>query len=1198
MLAGGGCIGGMTALELEFLPSIARPLPALDGAQARVAAHVLAGGGAVVPGAAGTGKSTLALTVAGQVAASGRQVVVLAASRQRAAALRDLLAQQQWPAQVAALIEVRTPPALALGYVRLWAVERDLPLPAPVLLTGAAADARLEQLLESDAAAGGQWPEHVPAQTRRMRQFRAELRNLFDAVGSVGWDAVELEKHAHARGDDAWAACARILAAYEAHQQLESGAAQAVQLDHMRVCVQAARLLTRWEVDAPTCGVNAARPAPDVVVVDDAQDLTVAATHMVDVLEAGGARLLLLGDPDAAVESFRGGDPLWFAHRVRAARARRDGGEDGAPGATFFTVLPTRHRTGGAVATAVRALSSLVPPLGEITRRAASHRSDAPWGDVARLEVRAADEAATVADLLRSEHVRRGVPWDQMAVLVRSGGQEEELAQELAALGVPVAPPRERLPLSDNPVVRVMLDLCQWAVSGQVMDDPLAWRLLRSPLVGMDSLAERQLRRLVAATDWAGRGEEQQGSPAESAAGMSATIEGQTGAELEPAGGDPLADALAAHGRPPLAVARLLQAEEVECGGLASLERARAIVKAARAAASPGSRPGQLLWAVWQAADQGTSWQEKVIGAGGKDVPERLSVAALERNLDSVVELARRADLWEQANPSGRFAAFLASVEAGVVRSDSIAASAQRPPVVEVLTPAGAAGKQWETVVVAGLDEGNWPNTALRDSFLGAGIVRALARAQRQGEEWVDDPLLAVQEVVADEARLLVSATGRARTRLYLLSDPEVGQSRFLSVIDSVLAATAGANSAGAKEGSPGNVHATGSSGSSDTDCTERGDLEGGAERADSADLGYGSASGGTGESRTEKGEPGNISSGAVPLPRQSTLAAYAATLRRVLLDEAGAGREPNPLDPRVRLLAVLAQVGVPGADPSQWLALSTVTPGEKLVPDGKKARISPSGVDYALKCPARWALQRFGGQSLDTERMDLGTLVHAFAEAYPQGEQAEDLLTALERWSSAQPQDTLEERRRIATVGAMVEALASYTQSVACQGITTEVKLTVEEPTRVISGRIDRLELVSQSDGTVTARIVDFKTGNPDTDHTVMGDNGRRQSKVLAGHPQLGIYQYLLERGELREQGVSGAQAGRLVNLKKVSRGQPLVQEQAELQGDHAWVEAILDQAEQMQRSQSFAALPGTHCNSCPVQTSCPAQRKGKRTR
>ncbi|WP_371176648.1 PD-(D/E)XK nuclease family protein [Buchananella felis] len=1156
----------MTPLELELLPAPARPLPAPDPVQARVAAHVLAGGAAVVPGAPGTGKSTLALMVAGQVAGAGRQVVVLAASRQRAAALRDLLAQQQWPAQLLARIEVRTPPALALGYVRRWAVERDVPLPAPVLLTGAAADARLERLLAADDATGGAWPEHVPEATRRMRQFRAELRNLFDAVGSVGWGAAQLEEQGRARGDDAWVACARILAGYESQQRLDAEPERAIEIDHMRVCVQAARLLARWEVDAPAHGVSATRPAPDLVVVDDAQDLTVAATHLVDALEAGGARLVLLGDPDAAVETFRGGDPLWFAQRVRAARNGRGQGDDAPPGAPLMAVLPTRHRAGGAVALALRALSSLVPPLGEITRRAASHRSDSPWGEVRAVEARGVDEAAAVADLLRSEHVRAGVAWDQMAVLVRSGGKEEELSQELAALGVPVAPPRERLPLSDNPVVRSMLDVCQWAVSGQELEEAAAWRLVRGPLVGLDGLAERQLRRLLAA----GRGEVGPGEVGPGGAALAAASAG-TGPAAGATEADPVAAALAAQERQPLGLARLLQAEQADCGGLSGIERARRIVRAARAAAGPGARPGQLLWAVWEAADQGSAWQAKVIAAAGKDVPERLSVAALERNLDSVVELARRADLWEQANPGGRFAAFLASVEAGVVRSDSIAASAQRPPVVEVLTPAGAAGRQWHTVVIAGLDEGRWPNTTLRDSFLGAGVVRALARAQRLGEEWVDDPLVAVQEVVADEARLLISAAGRAGSHLFLLSDPEVGQSRFLPLLEATLEAAAqpgGTDVAGKASGAAGAGHPRGAEG--------REPGESGAP---------------------DSGTPGSGEVWAA-LPRQSTLPAYVATLRRLLLDEAAAGRRPDPTDPRVRLLAVLAQVGVAGADPSQWRALAALTPGEKLVPDGQKARISPSGVDYALKCPARWALQRFGGQSLDTERMELGTLVHAFAEAYPLAEQATELSDALERWCASQAQGTLQERRYIETVRAMVQALASYTQAIACQGIETEVKLSVEEPTRVISGRIDRLELVAQSDGSKLARIVDFKTGNPDTDHTVMGDNGRRQSKLLAGHPQLGIYQYLLERGELRERGVAGAQIGRLVNLKKVTRGEPLVQEQAELRGDHAWVEAILDQAEAMQRGQSFAALPGTHCNSCPVQTSCPAQRKGKRTR
>ena len=51
--------------------------------------------------------------------------------------------------------------------------------------------------------------------------------------------------------------------------------------------------------------------------------------------------------------------------------------------------------------------------------------------------------------------------------------------------------------------------------------------------------------------------------------------------------------------------------------------------------------------------------------------------------------------------------------------ADTLAARARREAVA-VLTPAGAAGREWDLVVVAGVQDGVWPDLRLRDSVLGA----------------------------------------------------------------------------------------------------------------------------------------------------------------------------------------------------------------------------------------------------------------------------------------------------------------------------------------------------------------------------------------------------------------------------------------------------------------------------------------------
>ncbi|MDO4792003.1 MAG: PD-(D/E)XK nuclease family protein [Buchananella hordeovulneris] len=1135
----------MSSFELQLLPARRCALPAPDQAQHGVIVEVAAGRSGVVLGAPGTGKSTLALQCARELAAGGGQVVILAASRQRSSLLRDMVAEQGWAPELVSRISVRTPPALALSIVRTWAVQRDVPLAPPVLLTGAAADARLAALLAADEAAGGEWPEHVPAETRRMRQFRAELRSLFDAVGSAGWDSQRLRELGQEHLNLAWGPCARILAGYEAAQELGQGGEAPTEIDHLRVCLLAGQLIEGWEEEASAHGVVGAPPIASAVLVDDAQDLTLAAAGLVEAMERAGSQVVLFGDPDTAVETFRGAEPTWLARRAALARGQQGAGAAaGAPGA-LFAVLPGCYRSGGAVRTAVQAVCQHVPPLGEISRRAAAQPAQAEWGEVCLTEVTQETElAARIADLLRSEHVRRGLEWDQMAVIVRSGALERALSEELAALGVPVAPPRERLPLSDNPVVRVLLDVAKWAASGQELPEHLAWQLVRSALVGLDSLGERKLRRQLLL--------ERRGQ-------VAAPAQGEARAEAGPA--DPVAAVVTAQQEESAGLAALLLGEGKLDGPVAG---ARAILSAARRTARPGVRPGALLWAAWEASGRGPAWQERVIATVGRDVPERLSIAALERDLDAVVELARRADLWEQANPTGSFETFVHTIESGVVRSDSIAAAAQRPPLVQILTPAAAAGRQWRTVVLAGLEEGNWPNPMLRDSFLGASVVRAVARAQMRGVEYDDDLLTQAAEVVVDEARMLVSAAGRAQEKIHAFHCPQagMGSSRFLPAL-----ALGSAKAQDAEETEQA------------AECAEAAEAAGAAEVAGSAER--------AGQDTPAAGE----------VARQSTLAGYAASLRRQLLDEAGSGQVPSPADPRVRLLAALALLGVAGASPQEWRALGEFTPAGPLVAPGQKARISPSGVEYALKCPARWALQQMGGASSSSDKQEQGTLVHAFAEAYPLADQADDMRQACQDWALTYPKETIEQRRYVAEVEAMVELLAQYNESVTCD-VMVEHTLRVEQDTRVISGRIDRIELAEAAPEGQMVRIVDFKTGGLDKDHCVLDQKGRRQSAHLAGHPQLGIYQYLLDTGEMQAEGVAGALAGRLVNVRNKCKTGATKQEQGQLGAETAWVEALLDQAEQLQRGKSFVALTGDHCRSCPVQTSCPAQRKGKRIR
>lgn len=1106
----------MSDSPLRLLPAPVTALPSPDAGQAALLAAVERGHAAVVLAPPGSGRSTAGLLLAVAQARAGGRVDVLAPSRARADQLRDRLAAHlaHRDGALAARITVRTPVAYALAALRTWAVERDDPYTPPALLTGPRADHLLAELLAADH---GPWPAAVPTATRQLPEFRAELRNLFDAVGSVGWSATDLAAAAARYGVAAWQGCARILARYDARAQVgRPTPGRTIELDHVRACTRAAQLLTEWQDLARGQAVRAAVPVPDVLIIDDAQDLTPAAASLVETSAALGARLVLLGDPDQCVESFRGADPRWLGSWARRARAADPTviGRGGVK-APVRIGLPHRYRADLPLWAAVDRVAALTPLEGDAARRGAAARGQAEpatqptgagrVGDDAGLAVGSRPAAVSrvearllaashvlpqaVAHRLRARHVRDGVDWADCVVIVRSAAAAHRLARDLVALGVPVVPPAERTPLAANPVVAMLLELAGLAARQETIDSATVIRLARSALVGLDSLTERRARRWL---------------PAELTDAEALVTLASGTAELP-----------------------------ADLPGREAWVRLRAILAATAASAALG--PREALWEIWQAAGVAERWQAEVLQATGAGTAERLAVAARERDLDAVVALLRRADLWVQARPGGTTAALVRELQSDTVAMDSLARSAQLPPSVEVLTPAGAVGRSWDTVIVAELAEGQWPNPRVRDTFLQAGLVRALARAQTPvGAEALPQ---SVAENIADEARLLVAAASRA-TRLlvaYGYDGEAGGASRFLPVLA-------------------------------------------GGQVADEAALAAETS--------------GSLRPVDVSLPH------YAAALRRALLSDwrpASPEGDPPPAvpDARAQLLALLARAGVPGAEPAQWRALNTPTTSAGLRAPGPGVTVSPSAVEWALKCPARWALTSHGGQVGTSTAQTTGTLIHQFAEDYPTAAQAHDLRAALATWSAAQEPQGLEESRTVAQVLAMGELLADYIESIPGPVLAEQrLRFTVGDVT--VSGRLDRVEILD--DGVV--RVVDFKTGAKDTDHAVVQDNGRRDLARLVGNPQLGLYQYGIARGGLvGQRAVTECTDARLVNLRDPIRGRARVQNQAPLT-DPQWVEDLLREVGALLRGAQFPALPGEHCRSCPVKTSCPAQGEGRRIR
>ena len=116
---------------------------------------------------------------------------------------------------------------------------------------------------------------------------------------------------------------------------------------------------------------------------------------------------------------------------------------------------------------------------------------------------------------------------------------------------------------------------------------------------------------------------------------------------------------------------------------------------------------------------------------------------------------------------------------------DTLARRAESGDAVHVRTPAAAAGQEWDTVIVVGLQEGVWPNTRLRGQLLGATDLVDLVTLPADAP-WPTDHRTRLREVRQDELRMLAAAVSRARRQVVATAvrSPDEGPSDFLDLVD------------------------------------------------------------------------------------------------------------------------------------------------------------------------------------------------------------------------------------------------------------------------------------------------------------------------------------------------------------------------------------------------------------------------------
>ena len=682
-----------------------------------------------VLGGPGTGKTSVAVAAVLDRIAQGEcapeEVVLVSATRLGAAAARDAVTAGLTGATTEPL--ARTMPSLGFAVLRQHAVLHGHP--APRLLSGADQDVVLGELLAGHAAAPDTapgWPEDLEL-ALPTRGFREELRDLLMRAIEHGIEPDDLAALGVEHDRPEWVAASRVAREYDEVTALSRPGA----FDPAWVLTAAADLLE----DDPQARERV-RSGLRLVVVDDAQELTAPAARVLRVLTGGGVDLVLVGDPDATVQGFRGADP----HHLVTDWVGREGP----------TLLLTHgHRLPVAVRAAAARVTPTIAALGGGAQRAAAP-TDRPGDIAAHVLHSGAQEAAYIAHELRAAHLREGIPWREMAVIVRGAARQSTLRRVLSSRGIPVDADARRVPLRDEPAARPLLRLLGLVVdlargTIEVPDVADVLDLLASPLVAADAVAVRRLRRALRREELAADGQ-------------------RSSDEL-------LAELV-------LDSERLVHlGEEV-----APLTRLARVLAAGRAAApleqdgstwASGVSAESVLWALWQAAEVAGTWQETALAGGA-------SGARADAALDAVVALFDSAAAHQDALPASGPDAYLDAVAGQAVAADSLAAQSPDADAVALVTPQAAAGREWHTVVLAGVQEGVWPDLRQRGSLLGSErLVDVATGRDRTGAG-------AAAAVRHDETRLFHVALTRARQRVLVtaVAAEDEQPSVYLDLVD------------------------------------------------------------------------------------------------------------------------------------------------------------------------------------------------------------------------------------------------------------------------------------------------------------------------------------------------------------------------------------------------------------------------------
>ena len=650
--------------------AIAVPTFTSDSAQEEVISFR---GSLGVFGKAGCGKTTTLIRAALSRMDAGQDpntVLIITYGRESASIIRDQIAIGAKSTATNPL--ARTFHSLAFSILNEKLSPED---PMYILVSGAEQDAFISEMLESgfDKSA---WHEDLDL-ARKTKGFVREVRDLILRGTELGLLPEDLKRLAHEMNEPYWNGAADFWASYVDVMNLRSMSVgeTVIRIDPSAIIVEAInRLKSSPEL------LSKYRSMFTTILIDEFQESDKSQRELLELIAPKDTIFFL--DAESAVGRFRGADPDSVERYVREKTSKQ-------------ITLEKGHRF-----------------IGERVEEAAKLASHA-------------EAAQYIAHALKRSYLHDGLPWSEMAVLVRNPGlQVAALQRALAQNGIPLSVDAGALALADNPAVRPILDIANFALRPHLLT-PGNWErieaVLLSEFCGADALELRQIRVKLAKE----------------------RIDGESKTTTEMA-------------------LELIEDPTISVDSeFRPFARLRDLLVAARNA-SRGD-VSDVLWAIWDSsmdyngAKISLLWRERALNGGNKG-------ALADRDIDSVIQLFESARRFSERAPGARATTFIDQLFEERILSDAIFSKAQKENVVSLLTVHAAKGLEWNFVALAGLQEGAWPNLKERGSLLGS---ERLVEAERTGLRSPSEiAASASYGLIKDERRLLNVARTRAKSRL------------------------------------------------------------------------------------------------------------------------------------------------------------------------------------------------------------------------------------------------------------------------------------------------------------------------------------------------------------------------------------------------------------------------------------------------